>query len=72
MGLTSPNSGSLVALATVQKTSNGEFIEVLVNMVLKKSTALPKPKGRMTLISHAEAHCITWPKINVRSTALPC
>lgn len=61
VGLASPNSESLVAIGTVQKISSADFVEVLLNVVLKKTTELPKPKGRMTLISHVVAHCITWP-----------
>ena len=62
VGLTSPNSERLVALATVQKIGREDQIEVLVNIVLHNATLLPEPIGRITTIRHAEAHCITWPK----------
>ena len=65
VGLTSQNSEQLVALGTVQKNANADFVEVLVNMVLNSTTVLPHPKGRMTIVRHAEAHCIRWPKRNV-------
>lgn len=65
VALTSPNCVNLVAIGTVQKTSNADFVEVLVNIVLRSPTALPEPKGRMTLIRHAQSHCIRWPKRNV-------
>ena len=70
VGLTSPNSEQLVALGTVQKIGNNDYVEVLVNMVLKSTTQLPHPKGRMTIISHAEARCIRWPQRNVSPTYL--
>lgn len=70
VGLTSPNSEQLVALGTVQKICNNDYVEVLVNMVLKSTTQLPHPKGRMTIISHAEARRIRWPQRNVSPTYL--
>jgi hypothetical protein len=47
VGLTSPNSLQLVALGTVQDVESEEFVEVLVNIVFKKTTVLPKAKGRI-------------------------
>jgi hypothetical protein len=47
VGLTSPNTLQLVALGTIQDVESEEFIEVLVNIVFKKTTVLPKAKGRI-------------------------
>jgi hypothetical protein len=49
VGLTSPNSLQLVALGTVQDVESEEFVEVLVNIVYKKTTVLPKAKGRIKM-----------------------
>jgi hypothetical protein len=65
VGLTSPNSLQLIAVGTVQNSENAEFVEVLVNMVFKSTTVLPKSKGRITHIGQAQAHCIKWPRKNV-------
>jgi hypothetical protein len=65
VGLTSPNSLQLVALGTVQDVESEEFVEVLVNIVYKKTTVLPKAKGRIKNVEQAEAHCIPWPKKHV-------
>jgi hypothetical protein len=54
-----------VALGTVQEVENEEFVKVLVNVVFKKTTVLPIPKGRMVQMGDTEAHCITWPRKNV-------
>jgi hypothetical protein len=58
VALTSPNTTQLVALGTIQNsdaTSIGldgeplfEYVEVMVNMVYKRTTKLPRPDGRMT------------------------
>jgi hypothetical protein len=65
VGLTSPNSEQLVAMGTVQEIQNEEFIQVMVNIVFKTTTVLPRPRGRMTMVGQTEAHCIQWPTKNV-------
>jgi hypothetical protein len=65
----------LVALRLVQNsyaTSIGldgepicEHVEVMVNMVYKRTTKLPRPRGRMIKMESAEAKCIPWPRSNV-------
>jgi hypothetical protein len=70
VALTSPYSEAVVALGTVQNADTDEFIEVMINMVLKRTTRLPQAKGRMTLLGHVEAHSVQWPRKNVSSTCL--
>jgi hypothetical protein len=70
VALTSPYSEAVVALGTVQHADTDEFIEVMINMVLKRTTRLPQAKGRMTLLGHAEARSVQWPRKNVSSTSL--
>jgi hypothetical protein len=70
VALTSPTSETIVALGTVQNADTDEYIEVMINMVLKRTTRLPQAKGRMTLLGQAEAHSIQWPRKNVSYTCL--
>jgi hypothetical protein len=42
-----------------------DFIEVLVNIVLRESTLLPCAQGRSTKLENAAAQCIPWPRQNV-------
>jgi hypothetical protein len=70
VGLVSPNSLAVVAMATVQSTEDDVFVEVLVNVIFRTSTVLPKPTGRMTNIGQAQAQCIRWPRVMV--ICLPC
>ncbi|KAM0836435.1 hypothetical protein ACQ4PT_062328 [Festuca glaucescens] len=65
VALTSPTSELVVALGTVQNADTEDYIEVMINMVLKRTTKLPQAKGRMTLLGHAEAHSVQWPRQNV-------
>jgi hypothetical protein len=65
MGLTSPNNLQMVALRMVQEIGNEDFVKVFVNVVFKKTTVLPRPKGRMVQIGDTKAHCIVWPRRNV-------
>ena len=65
VALTSPRSEELVALGTVQRVETDDHIQVLINMVLRRTTTLPEAKGRMTLLGHAEAHSVKWPMHNV-------
>jgi hypothetical protein len=76
VGLTSPNSAQLVAYGTVQNVDTNskcldgkplsDFVEVLVNIVLRESTLLPRAQGRInyktgeccsTVHSMAETEC---------------
>jgi hypothetical protein len=70
VALTSPTSEAVVALGTVQNADTDEYIEVMINMVLKRTTRLPQAKGRMTLLGQAEAHSVQWPRKNVSYTCL--
>ncbi|KAK1669200.1 hypothetical protein QYE76_057359 [Lolium multiflorum] len=65
VALTSPYNEAVVALGTVQNADTDEFIEVMINMVLKRTTRLPQAKGRMTLLGHAEARSVQWPRKNI-------
>jgi hypothetical protein len=75
VGLTSPNNAQLVAYGTVQnvdansKCLDGkplsDFVEVLVNIVLRESTLLPRAQGRITKLGNVAAQCIPWPRQNV-------
>ncbi|KAK1680568.1 hypothetical protein QYE76_041416 [Lolium multiflorum] len=65
IALTSPTSETIVALGTMQNADTDEYIEVMINMVLKRTTRLPQAKGRMTLLGQAEAHSVQWPRKNV-------
>ncbi|KAK1644553.1 hypothetical protein QYE76_062358 [Lolium multiflorum] len=65
VALTSPTSEAVVAIGTVQNADTDEYIEVMINMVLKRTTRLPQAKGRMTLLGQAEAHSVQWPRKNV-------
>jgi hypothetical protein len=67
VGLLSPNSLAMVAMATVQSTEDDVFVEVLI---FRSSTVLPKPIGRMINIGQAQAQCIRWPRVMV--ICLPC
>jgi hypothetical protein len=70
VALTSPTSEAVVAIGTVQNADTDEYIEVMINMVLKRTTRLPQAKGRMTLLGQAEAHSVQWPRKNVSYTCL--
>jgi len=75
IGLTSPNSKKLVALGTVQKTDRkakandgqplADYIEVLVSIVYKQTTILPRAHGKIQNLGSATARCIPWPRQNV-------
>jgi hypothetical protein len=75
VGLTSPNSAQLVPYGTVQnvdansKCLDGkplsDFVEVLVNIILRESTLLPRAQGRIIKLGNAAAQCIPWPRQNV-------
>ena len=64
--LTSPKSSAVIAMATVQNNVDEYYVDVLVNIVFRKTTLLPRPTGRLTTIGQAQAQCIPWPKRNVR------
>jgi hypothetical protein len=82
VGLTSPNNAQLVAYGTVQnvdansKCLDGkplsDFVEVLVNIVLRESTLLPRAQGRITKLGNAAAQCIPWPRQNVSLDIYTC
>jgi hypothetical protein len=65
VALTSPTSESVVALGNVQNTDTEDYIEVMINMLLKRTTKLPQVKGRMTLPHHVEAQSVQWPRKKV-------
>jgi len=75
IGLTSPNSKKLVALGTVQKTDRkakandgqplADYIEVLVSIVYKQTTILPRSHGKIQNLGSATARCIPWPRQNI-------
>ncbi|KAM0904772.1 hypothetical protein ACQ4PT_017770 [Festuca glaucescens] len=69
VSLRSPNSLELVASATVSnvddKETSPDYVEVLVNYVMKKSTMLPRAQGRIKKMSSAQASCILWPRIHM-------
>ncbi|KAK1670328.1 hypothetical protein QYE76_058487 [Lolium multiflorum] len=69
VSLRSPNSLQLVASATVSnvddKETGPDYVEVLVNYVMKKSTMLPRPHGKIKKMSSAQATCILWPRIHM-------
>ena len=71
VGLTSPNSEQIVATGTVQEICDEEYVKILVTIVYKKTTVLPKPKGRMTHVGDTEAHCITWPRKKCKYHIVP-
>ena len=72
VGLASPNTFDMVAEGTIQNADPNamgldgqplcEFVEVMINMVHKKTTMLPRPRGRMTKMASAQAKCIPWPR----------
>ena len=63
VGLVSPNSLDMVALATVQNSEPdsigldgkplSECVEVMINIVHKRSTKLPRPQEWMTRMENA-------------------
>jgi hypothetical protein len=75
--LTSPNSAQLVAMGTVQSTDAdaigfdgqplSDSVEVLVNIVYRNTTKLPRPHGRLTKMGNAQVKCIPWPMKHVSS-----
>lgn len=75
VGLTSPNSAIMVALGTIQTTDKkakaidgqplADFVEVLISVVLKETTQLPRAQGRIPNLGSAQARCIPWPRQNV-------
>lgn len=75
VGLASPNSKRLVALGTIQKTDRkakatdgqplADYVEVLVSIVYKQTTVLPRAHGKIEKLGSATAHCIPWPRQNV-------
>ncbi|KAM0827587.1 hypothetical protein ACQ4PT_068103 [Festuca glaucescens] len=69
VSLRSPNSLELVASATISNVDDKEtcpdYVEVLVNYVMKKSTMLPRAQGRIKKMSSAQASCILWPRIHM-------
>ncbi|PNT64658.1 uncharacterized protein LOC100840765 isoform X2 [Brachypodium distachyon] len=77
VGLTSPNSAAVVALGTVQNVNKeakcmdgkplSDYVEVLVNVVLKGTTLLPRSQGRVLNMGNAQARSIPWPRENVTS-----
>jgi hypothetical protein len=74
VSLRSPNSLQLVASATVSnvddKETGPDYVAVLLNYVMKKSTMLPRPHGKIKKMSSAQATCILWPRIHVRIMSL--
>ncbi|XP_037408271.1 uncharacterized protein LOC119270369 [Triticum dicoccoides] len=83
VSLTSPNSASVVAMGTIQKTDRkakaidgqplADCVEVLVNIVLKETTELPRAQGKINMLGmpklgvfHGHA------KILCKQTVLPC
>ena len=65
VALTSPRSEDLVALGTLQDVDAGDYVQVMINMVLKSTTFLPQAEGSMTLVGHAQAQLVSWPKNRV-------
>jgi len=75
VGLASPNSKELVALGTIQKTDRkakakdgqplADYIEVLVSIVYKRTTILPRALGKIQNLGSATARCIPWPRQNI-------
>ena len=75
VSLTSQNSASVVAMGTIQKTDRkakatdgqplADCVEVLVNIVLKEATELPRAQGKINKLGNAQARCIPWPRKNV-------
>ena len=73
--LTSPNSSNLAALGTIQTADINavgldgdplsDYVEVMVNIVYRETTVLPRPLGRMTRMGNAQAKCIPWPRNHV-------
>ncbi|KAI5004161.1 hypothetical protein ZWY2020_031404 [Hordeum vulgare] len=78
VSLTSPNSTSVVAMGTIQKTDRkakatdgqplADCVEVLVNIVLKETTELPRAQGKTNKLGNAQARCIPWPRKNIMQT----
>jgi hypothetical protein len=70
VSLRSPNSLELVASSAVSnvddKETGPDYVEVLVNYVMKKSTMLPRAQGKIKKMSSAQASCILWPRIHVK------
>ncbi|VAI54444.1 unnamed protein product [Triticum turgidum subsp. durum] len=75
VSLTSPNSASVVAMGTIQKTDRkakaidgqplADCVEVLINVVLKETTELPRAQGKINKLGNAQARCIPWPRKNI-------
>ncbi|XP_024318903.1 uncharacterized protein LOC112272420 [Brachypodium distachyon] len=73
--LTSPNSGKMVALGTIQgtdpkaKAMDGQplanSVEVVVDCIFSPTTVLPRAQGKLKILGNAQARCITWPRLNV-------
>ena len=70
VSLRSPNSMELVASATItdvdDKALGLDFVEVVVNYVMKKTTLLPRAQGKIKKMASAQSTCIHWPWIYVR------
>ncbi|XP_037450565.1 uncharacterized protein LOC119320692 [Triticum dicoccoides] len=45
-----------------------DCVEVLVNVVLKETTELPRAQGKINKIGNAQARCIPWPRKNIMQT----
>jgi hypothetical protein len=76
--LPSPNSAQFVALGTVQSIDAAaigfdgqplsDSVEVLVNIVYKTTTKLPRPRHEwLTKMGSAQAECIPWPMKHISS-----
>ncbi|KAM0883584.1 hypothetical protein ACQ4PT_031561 [Festuca glaucescens] len=69
VSLRSPDNLELVASATVSNVDDKEigldYVEVMVNYVMKKSTMLPRAQGRIKNMSSAQASRILWPRVHI-------
>uniref|UniRef100_A0A0D3FMP2 Uncharacterized protein n=1 Tax=Oryza barthii TaxID=65489 RepID=A0A0D3FMP2_9ORYZ len=75
VGITSPTSGKMVALGTIQKTDRNaisidgkalnDCVDILVNAVFNQHTILPRANGMINILGNAQARCIPWPRENL-------
>ncbi len=75
VGITSPTSGKMVALGTIQKTDRNaisidgkalnDCVDILVNAVFNQHTILPRANEMINILGNAQARCIPWPRENV-------
>ena len=71
VAIRSPNSMCVAAMGTVQNADdNNDYVEVLINLVVRKTTRIPGAKGKVKDLANAQSKCIFWPRINVRNVPL--